>query len=69
MWLGTGALLKTISYRHSSPAFLGDTLQCGRNINAIAPEAGSFDVVLSVRRPDKTVTTSGTATFAIPGRP
>jgi hypothetical protein len=69
MWLGTEALLKTISYRHSSPAFLGDTLQCGGNINAIDPEADSLDVELWARRLDKTVTTSGTATFAIPGRP
>jgi len=29
--LGPGARLKTITYRHLAPAYLGDTLECGGN--------------------------------------
>jgi len=64
--LGRDAELEAIAYRHSSPSYLGDTLHCGGTIVAVDRDAGSFDVDLWVRKLDGTVTTSGTATFAIP---
>lgn len=64
-WLGKGARVRSITYRHSAPAYLGDTLECGGTVTAVDDAAGTFDVDLWARRGD-TVTTSGVATFTIP---
>lgn len=60
-WLGTGPRLRRISYRHSAPAYLGDTLQCGGTITETTDEG--FTAQLWVRKLDGTVTTSGVAAF------
>ena len=75
-WLGPEAELRSISYRHSSPAYAGDTPSCWGMVTAVDDAAGTFDVELWVRKAggDGTdgddgqpiTTTSGTATFAIP---
>ena len=70
-WLGPEAALRTISYRHASPAYAGETLTCGGTVTAVDAEAGTFDVELWVRKTaeaggEPITTTSGTATFAIP---
>ncbi len=65
-WLGTGAKLASISYRHSSPAYVGDTLSCGGTITAVDRDAGTFETELWVKNSADTVTTSGVATFTIP---
>ncbi|MGI9605467.1 MAG: hypothetical protein ACR2P0_04950 [Acidimicrobiales bacterium] len=65
-WLGPEARLCSISYRHSSPAYSGDVLTCGGEVTAVDVGAGTFDAELWVRKADGTVTTNGTATFAIP---
>jgi hydroxyacyl-ACP dehydratase HTD2-like protein with hotdog domain len=64
-WLGADATMKSIAYRHSNPAYLGDSLECGGAVTAVHRDA--FDVDLWVRKADGTVTTSGSATFALPG--
>lgn len=66
-WLGPSAKLRSISYRHSRPAYAGDQLQCGGTVTAVDREAGTFEVDLWVRRPaDEQVTTSGSAVFTLP---
>ena len=65
-WLGSEAGLRTISYRHSSPAYSGDVLTCGGTITAVDAAVGTFDAELWVRKADATVTTSGIATFTLP---
>ena len=70
-WLGPEAELKAISYRHFSPAHAGDTLTCGGTVTAVDAEAGTFDAELWVRKivdGEDILTTSGTATFVLPGR-
>ncbi len=66
-WLGYKASLMSVKYRHSSPAYAGDTLTCGGTIGAIDDAAGLFNAELWVKKDDGTVTTSGAATFKIPG--
>ncbi len=74
-WLGPAAELRSISYRHSSPAYAGDTLLCGGMVTAVDTAAGTFDVELSVRKrgadlgDEPVVTTSGSATFSLPATP
>jgi hydroxyacyl-ACP dehydratase HTD2-like protein with hotdog domain len=60
-WLGSEIRPTKIAYRHSAPAYLGDTLECGGSVTEVRDN--SFDVDLWVRKLDGTVTTSGTATF------
>ena len=60
-WLGPEAKLRNITYRHSAPAYLGDTLECGGTITEV--RADGFDAELWARKPDGTVTTSGVAGF------
>ena len=64
-WMGTGARPRAVSYRHSAPAYLGDTLECGGTVTEVHAD-GFFDVELWVRKQDGTVTTSGTARFEVP---
>lgn len=66
-WLGPKATIRSIEYRHSQPAYLGDTLRCGGEVSEVDPDAGTFTAELWVRTTNKAgesvVTTSGTATF------
>ena len=62
-WLGDDARLATITYRHLAPAYLGDSLECGGTVTASDAEGVELD--LWARKPDGTVTTSGTARFVI----
>lgn len=82
-WLGPGAELTNISYRHSAPAYLGDVLLCGGTVTQIDDDAGTFAVDLWVKKQSLTdgdddgdggsdgggeiVTTSGVAIFRLPG--
>ncbi|MFT7476124.1 MAG: hydroxyacyl-ACP dehydratase HTD2-like protein with hotdog domain [Verrucomicrobiales bacterium] len=69
-WLGSTAEMKSISYRHSSPAYLGDSLTCGGTVTGVDAEVGTFSADLWVKKTDTTgdeiVTTSGVATFRLP---
>lgn len=62
-WLGRRARLRTVTYRHLAPVFLGDTLECGGTVEAAEDETVRFD--LWVRRGDGTITTTGKATFVV----
>lgn len=64
-WLGPAARLKSIEYRHSLPAYLGDGLTVGGVVTGVDSTAGTFDVDLWVKKADD-ITTSGRATFALP---
>jgi hydroxyacyl-ACP dehydratase HTD2-like protein with hotdog domain len=64
--LGDGARLRSISYRHLAPAYLGDTLECGGTITAGDDEAVTAE--LWIRKNDGTITTTGTGVFEV-GRP
>jgi hydroxyacyl-ACP dehydratase HTD2-like protein with hotdog domain len=63
-WLGDRARLRSISYRHLSPAYLGDQLECGGSVSG-ADDAG-VDLDLWVRKTDSTITTTGKARFDRP---
>lgn len=79
-WLGRDARMLSISYRHSSPAYLGDTLLCGGTITDVDAGGATFSADLWVKKTnnsgeqsneedpngDGTVTTSGSATFRLP---
>ena len=67
-WLGAAVRLRSVAYRHLSPAYLGDSLECGGNVTATDPAAGRIDFGLWVRKTDGTVTTSGSASFEATGR-
>ena len=60
-WLGEGARLRSISYRHLAPAYLGDSLECGGTVTG-ADDDG-IEVELWARKTDGTVTTTGKARF------
>lgn len=62
-WLGRAARLRSISYRHLSPAYLGDALECGGSVTAV--ERDRMTCELWVRKADGTITTTGTATFEV----
>ncbi len=61
-WLGESARLRSISYRHLAPAYLGDTLECGGSVTDSDDEG--IELELWVRKPDGTVTTTGKARFS-----
>ncbi|HEU4319104.1 MAG TPA: hypothetical protein VFS66_03395 [Acidimicrobiia bacterium] len=58
-WLGDDATLEAISYRHLSPAYLGDTLECGGRV--VTVDDDGVDLELSATKRDGTVTTTGRA--------
>jgi len=64
-WLGSTVRLRSLSYRHTSPAYLGDSLECGGTVTACDTSTGTFEADLWVRKVDGTVTTSGTAEFEL----
>jgi len=49
-WLGPEAELRSIAYRHSNPAYCGDTLTCGGTVTAIDEANQTFDVDLWVEK-------------------
>lgn len=64
-WLPRMCRLRSASYRHLAPAYLGDTLECGGSVTAADEASASFEVDLWLRKTDGTVTTVGKATFAM----
>lgn len=62
-FLGANARLKTLTYRHLAPAYLGDPLECGGTVTAV--EDDHVEVEMFVRKSDGTVTTTGTARFEV----
>jgi hydroxyacyl-ACP dehydratase HTD2-like protein with hotdog domain len=61
-WLGRKARLRSITYRHLSPAYVGDTLDCGGTVADV--DGSRVTMELWIRRGD-TVTTTGTAVFEV----
>lgn len=61
-WLGRDARLRSITYRHLAPAYLGDTLDCGGTVTDVDGE--TMTVELWIRK-GETITTSGTAVFEV----
>ena len=62
--MGAGASIRSITYRHKAPAYLGDTMECGGTIAAV--DGPTVTLELFARKPDGTVTTEGTATYELP---
>ncbi|MDH4117759.1 MAG: hypothetical protein OEX04_00350 [Acidimicrobiia bacterium] len=62
-FLGRAAKLRSITYRHLAPAYMGDSLECGGTVSD--PVEGSVEAELWIRKADGTVTTTGTATFEV----
>lgn len=62
-WLGRSACLRSVTYRHLVPAYLGDSLECGGTVTEIEGDRVTFD--LWARKADGTVTTTGTAVFEV----
>ncbi len=60
-WLGEVARLESITYRHLSPAYLGDRLECGGRV--IDADGDRLDLDLWARTSDGTTTTTGKARF------
>ena len=58
-WIGDEATIEEITYRHLSPAYLGDTLTCEGRV--VAVDDDGVDLELSVAKHDGTVTTTGQA--------
>lgn len=61
--LGGDARLRSISYRHLAPAYLGDTLECGGTVTD--GEGGTVTAELWIRKSDGTITTTGTGVFEV----
>lgn len=58
-WLGDAARLEEISYRHLSPAYLGDTLTCAGRV--VSVDDDGIGLEMSATKTDGTVTTTGKA--------
>ena len=67
-WLGPIVRLRSVNYRHLSPAYLGDSLECGGTVTANDAATATIELDLWVRKFDGTVTTSGKAVFGSSGR-
>ena len=63
-WLGSGATLKSVRYRHHAPAYLGDTLVCGGSVTDLDESEGTVELELWLKKGDDTTTTTGVAVFA-----
>lgn len=63
-WLPRMVRLRSVSYRHLAPAYLGDTLECGGLVIGADEGSATFEVDLWIRKTDGTVTTTGKAIFA-----
>jgi len=64
-WVGPGATLKSVRYRHHAPAYLGDTLVCGGSVTNVDEAEGTVELELWVKRDDE-ATTTGAAVFSLP---
>jgi len=62
-WLGAAARIRSITYRHKAPAYLGDTLECGGTVSKVS--AGEVGLDLWARTSDGTVTTEGVAVYEV----
>jgi hydroxyacyl-ACP dehydratase HTD2-like protein with hotdog domain len=62
-FLGAGARLRSITYRHLAPAYLGDSLECGGSVTGTDGSTVTTDIW--IRKTDGTVTTTGTAKFEV----
>lgn len=62
-FLGRDGRLRSLTYRHLAPAYLGDELECGGKVTSV--EGDQVEIQLFVRKSDGTVTTTGTATFEV----
>jgi hydroxyacyl-ACP dehydratase HTD2-like protein with hotdog domain len=67
-WLGSGARLVELSYRHHAPGYLGDSLLCGGEVAEIDEREGTVTINLWADKSDGTRTTSGRARFAVARR-
>ena len=63
-FLGREARLRSLTYRHLAPTYLGDKLECGGSVTSV--EGNHVEIELFVRKSDGTVATAGTATFEVP---
>lgn len=61
-WIGSAGRIESVTYRHRTPAYLGDVLECGGSV--VAADEEGFELELWVRRADGTVTTNGSARFS-----
>jgi len=57
------ARLRSITYRHLAPAYLGDELECAGIVTG--SDGGGIDLDLWARKPDGTITTTGKARFVL----
>lgn len=62
-WLGRSARLRSVTYRHLAPAYLGDTLECGGTVDSAGGDR--LELELWVRKADGTVTTTGRAVYEL----
>lgn len=60
-FIGDAGRLRSVSYRHLAPAYLGDRLSCGGTV--VAGDDALVDLELWARKDDGTVTTTGKARF------
>ncbi len=63
-YLGPGARLASLEYRHQAPAYLGDRLECGGSVAGVDPRSATVEIDLWVRNQDGSVTTQGRGVFA-----
>ncbi len=52
-----------MTYRHTAPAYLGDTLECGGHVTGVGDD--TVELELWLRKPDGVETTKGTAVFTV----
>jgi hydroxyacyl-ACP dehydratase HTD2-like protein with hotdog domain len=62
-YLSDIAMLKSMTYRHLAPAYLGEELECGGIVTGSDGEG--IDLDLWARKPDGTSTTTGKARFVL----
>jgi len=62
-WLGRTARLRSITYRHLAPAYLGDSLECGGTV--AEADGDRMTCELWIHKTDGTVATTGTAVFEV----
>lgn len=66
-WLGPGASLRSVRYRHHAPAYLGDTLVCGGTVRSVDDAETNLELELWLKKDDDTTTTTGVAVFSLGG--
>lgn len=63
-WLGAAARLTSLTYRHQSPAYSGETLECGGSVISVDSEQQTIEFDLWVRS-DGEMRTSGRAVYQL----